>query len=183
MDLILLQPGDPDLLAGAEFSHLPDPAWRSDDLTPGNCVELVSVQHGIQQRMEADPSHGARTSAGPLVTEFSCVKYVDSASVRLYDYCLRAKPLGRDATSPTFIHILRNAGDKTSCVMSFTLRDAIVSQIELRTNPADTPTEQFRISFTEILWSYRVQLAEGEPPRKVTAGWSLVRKRPIAQFT
>ena len=45
------------------------------------------------------------------------------------------------------------------------------------------PTEQFKLNFTEILWTYNVQLADMKTLGKVTTGWSLAHNRPIAQFT
>lgn len=169
MDLILLQPGDQALFptggdAGAGHSGLAN---------PGQCIELVSLHQGMKQQVTTDVSNSARTSGRPVITEFTCVKYVDKVSVKLYDYCLRAQPIGKDKDA-TYIYIMRTSGDKTVPIMTFALRDALVSEIQFQTHPDDMPTEQFKLNFTEVVWRH-----ESGP----ASGWSLARNRPIAQFT
>jgi type VI secretion system secreted protein Hcp len=167
MDLILLRPGDPALFPGGES------AAGSAGADPGQCIELVSLHQGMKQQVTTDVSNSARTSGRPIISEFTCVKYVDKVSVKLYDYCLRAKPIGEGKERPTYIYVARNSGDKTATIMTIALRDAIVSEIQLQTHPNDMPTEQFKLNFTEILWTFGSQ----------TSGWSLARNRPIGQFT
>ena len=168
MDLILLRPGDPALFPGDDrpaVAAIPE---------AGQCIELVSLHQGMKQQVTTDVSNSARTSGRPIVSEFTCVKYVDKVSVKLYDYCLRAKPLGEGKDRPTILYIARNSGADATMIMTFALRDAIVSEIQFQSHPNDMPTEQFKLNFTEILWSYGSEAA---------AGWSLARNRPIAQFT
>ena len=169
MDLILLRPGDPALFPGGDGI-----AADGAVTDPGQCIELISLHQGMKQQVTTDVSNSARTSGRPIITEFTCVKYVDKTSAKLYDYCLRAKPIGQDKEHPTYLYIMRNSGDMTANIMTFALRDAIVSEIQFQTHPDDMPTEQFKLNFTEILWSFESQPA---------AGWSLARNRPIGQFS
>ncbi|MEX0142097.1 hypothetical protein D3C85_396560 [compost metagenome] len=188
MDLILLEPGNGELV----FGKTPDGGnggidaiWRDAAALQGMgpCIELVSLHQGMKQQITTDVSNSARTSGRPVITEFTCVKYVDRISVNLYDLCLRAKPLGTGTDQPTKLHIARNSGDKTASIMTIWLRDAIISEIQLQTHPDDMPTEQFKLNFTEILWSHSVQQADGKPGPQHTTGWSLARNRPIGAFT
>lgn len=190
MDLILLEPGNGELVFGktpdgSGGGSLVDASWRDSGALQylGPCIELVSLHQGMQQQMTMDVSNSARTSGRPVIKEFTCVKYVDRTSVNLYDLCLRAKPLGTGADQPTRLYIARNSGDKTSNIITILLRDALISEIELQTHPDDMPTEQFKLSFTEILWTYSVQLADGKPAVQHSTGWSLARNRPIGAFT
>jgi type VI secretion system secreted protein Hcp len=192
MDLILLEPGDAPTVFGAGDTNdwetggsLIDNVWRDADVLKnlGQCMELVSLHQGMKQQMTTDVSNSARTSGRPVITEFTCVKYVDKTSVKLYDMCLRALPLGAGKDKPTKLYIARNSGDKTANLMTIWLRDAMISEIQLQTHPDDMPTEQFKISFTEILWHFTVQLASTKILGKKTAGWSLARNRPITEFT
>ena len=104
MDLILLQPGDPKVFPSAngwdKGGSLIDNTWRDPDLKLGQCIELVSVHQGMKQQTTTDVSNSARTSGRPVITEFTCVKYVDKTSVKLYDYCLRAETIGKDKGAP-----------------------------------------------------------------------------------
>ncbi len=189
MDLILLQPGDSQVFSGAndweQGGSLIDGRFGGVDpsLKLGQYIELVSTHQGMKQQVTTDVSNSARTSGRPIITEFTCVKYVDKTSVKLYDYCLRAQTLGEGKDKPSFIYILRSSGNKTANIITFALRDALISEIQFQSHPDDMPTEQFKLNFTEILWSYNVQQAEMKTLGKITAGWSLVHNRPITQFT
>jgi type VI secretion system secreted protein Hcp len=191
MDLILLEPGDTNAVFGTEKNDwgtggsLIDDQWRDKDALNGigQCLELVSMHQGMKQQMTTDVSNSARTSGRPIITEFTCVKYVDKTSVKLYDMALRAQPLGADKTQPTKLYIARNSGDQTANIMTIWLRDAMISEIQLQTHPDDMPTEQFKLNFTEILWFYTVQLADTKILGKRASGWSLARNRPITAFT
>lgn len=188
MDLILLQPGDSTIFGGGNpgangGSSYIDNTWRDKVLDLGPCIELVSIHQGMKQQVTTDVSNAARTSGRPIITEFTCVKYVDMTSVKFYDYCLRAEPLGKGADKPTMLYIGRNSGDATANIMTFALRDAIISEIQFQSHPDDMPTEQFKLNFTEILWTYTVQLPNMKANGNVKAGWSLMRNRPIGDFT
>jgi len=187
MDLILLQPGDDAIfggkLPGANGNTGIDNTWRDKVLDLGPCLELVSVHQGMKQQVTTDVSNLARTSGRPIITEFTCVKYVDKTSVKFYDYCLRAQPLGKGPKQPTMLYIGRNSGTETANIMTFALRDAIITEIQFQSHPDDMPTEQFKLNFTEILWTYTVQLPDTSSGGNMKAGWSLLRNRPIGDFT
>ncbi|HKQ30694.1 MAG TPA: type VI secretion system tube protein Hcp [Burkholderiales bacterium] len=194
MDLILLQPGDDSIFGGDNnwdsggslIDSEGEDIYKLDESVGekfGKCFELVSVHQGMRQQVTTDVSNSARTSGRPIITEFTCVKYVDKTSVKLYEYCLRAQPLGKDADNPTMIYILRNSGDRTTNIMTFALRDAIVSEVQFQSHPDDMPTEQFKLNFTEILWKYTVQTANTGHTGVMTSGWSLARNRFIGTFS
>ena len=191
MDLILLEPGDSAALFGndtgdwAAGGSLIDPVWRDAHglKNLGPCFELVSMHQGMKQQVTTDVSNSARTSGRPVITEFTCVKYVDKTSVKLYDMCLRAQPLGVGLQQPTKLYIARNSGDKTANIMTVLLRDALISEIQFQTHPNDMPTEQFKLNFTEILWEYSTPIGDTRTPGKTMSGWSLARNRPITAFT
>jgi type VI secretion system secreted protein Hcp len=192
MDLILLQPGTEDVFGGtknaqwAEGGNLIDgdgpSKWRQDILKFAErpCIQLVSVHQGMKQQMTTDVSNSARTSGRPVITEFTCVKYVDETSVKFFEYCLRAEPLDIDVAKPTKIYICRNSGDQTANILTISLRNAMLTEIQFQSHPDDMPTEQFKLNFTEIIWDYTVQLANGRSLAGVkSAGWSIARNRPI----
>lgn len=203
MDLVLLQPGDSTLfnkqLGGPNSwkkgGTLINPSLSSDKawgksmsgfkmFKPDECIELVSVHQGMKQQMTTDVSNSARTSGRPVITEFTCVKYVDRTSAKFYDYCLRALPIGAGADKPTMIYVCRNSGTEMANIMTFQLRNAMISEIQFQTHPNDMPTEQFKLNFVEVIWTYNVQLSDTESGGKVSAGWSLARNGPIGgEFT
>jgi type VI secretion system secreted protein Hcp len=187
MDLILLQPGNQEMMGGdTSFSNtgnLIDNQWKNSVLDLGQCIELVSIQQGIKQQVTTDISNSARTSGRPMITELTLVKYVDKTSVNLYEYCLCAKPIGKGPEQPTKLYIMRNSGDKMTNIITIFLRDAIISEIQLQSHPDDMPTEQFKLNFTEILWTYTQQEADTSTEKSLTTGWSIARNQPIHKFT
>ncbi|GAB3347271.1 Hcp family type VI secretion system effector [Lysobacter tyrosinilyticus] len=192
MDLILLQPGNKTIFGGDDTNSWAadaapgGPAYGLDDPIAkqfGHCIELVSVHQGVKQQVTTDVSNSARTSGRPIITDFTCVKYVDKTSVKFYELCLRAEPLGKGKDQPTKIHILRNFGDKTANILSFHLRDALISEIQFQSHSDDMPTEQFKLNFTEILWESTVQSADAARAGIESSGWSLARNRVIGSFT
>lgn len=204
MDLILLEPGDPksvglgdngwetggSLIDGeASSTDLPWEKFNEgNEVTKfpfdgKNCVELVSVNQGMKQQVTTDVSNSARTSGRPIITDFTCVKYVDKATVKFNELYLRAKPLGKGKDQPTKIYILRNSGDRIANILTICLRDALISEIQFQSHPDDMPTEQFKLNFTEILWTYNVQKADTGNGGHFHAGWSISRNRPIGAFT
>lgn len=183
MDMILLQPGDPDIL-GRDPSDAP--AWPRDSqpleggLDPTRSLELISISQGMKQQMTTDVSNSARSSGRPIITDFTCRKYVSQHSPRFYDCCLRASPLGLGAMQPTLIYVLRSQdGTPPTPVMVFSLRDAVISEIQLQSEAVDMPIEQFKLNFTEILWRYTLDARAGP----ISTGWSLAHNRPIGGFT
>lgn len=59
------------------------------------------------------------------------------------------------------LYIARHSGDKTANIITIALRDALITEIQLQSQSDDMPTEQFKLSFTEILWTYSLQQADG----------------------
>lgn len=195
MDLILLEPGDPSIFGGANTgwatggSRIDSDSSSTAGLvnphtkTPiGQCIELVSVHQGMKQQLTTDVSSQARTSGRPIITEFTCVKYVDKTSVKFYEYCLQAKSLG-SKDSPTHIYIFRNSGDKTFNIMTFALCDALISEIQFQSHPDDMPTEQFKLNFTAILWQYSVAKADTTNIGSIETGWSIAKNKVIQTFS
>ena len=199
MDLILLQFGvdnfaKPDEnLGGKPGASLIDGAEGPDDwkglvnaasgFNWKNCVELVSINQGIQQQVTTDVSNSARTSGRPIISDFTCVKYVDVTSPKMYDYCLRAKPLDNDKGCPTTIYVLRNSGDQLNVIMRFELRLAMISEIQFQSHPNDMATEQFKLNFTEIAWHHQCQGPGVSNQGFSAAAWSIAKNRPIGSLS
>lgn len=200
MDLILLQFGvadftkSDDSLGGTTGASLIDgadgPDWSAINnegangtFDHNNCVELVSINQGIQQQVTTDVSNSSRTSGRPIISDFTCVKYVDVTSPKMYDYCLRAKPLDNETSEPTTIYVLRNSGDQLNIIMRFELRLAMISEIQFQSHPNDMATEQFKLNFTEIAWHHQVQGAGVTNKGFSASAWSIAKNRPIGSLS
>ena len=192
MDLILLEPGEVEIFFGSKQSAakwdgggslIPAGAVNVSTGNIGPCIEVISISQGMKQQVTTDVSNSARTSGRPVITEFTCVKYVDKSSVYMYKNCLSANCIGSKA-NPTKIHILRNTGEKATGIITFELRDALISEIHFQSHPNDMPTEQFKLNFTEILWHYNIQTPDAKSSiGKIATGWSIARNQSIGQFS
>lgn len=200
MDLILLQFGASDILSrepnldGTGIGSMIDgeggPDWQGMTANAGGaffdgkkCIELVSISQGIKQQVTTDLSNNARTSGRPVISEFTCVKYTDSTSPKMFDHCLRAKLLDEPEDLPTMIWILRNSGDQLNIIMRFELKLALISEIHFQSHPNDMPTEQFTLNFTEIGWFHQIQGSAMTNGGTTGAAWSIAANRPIAKLT
>lgn len=180
MDLILLTPGTSELYPLITAPTLPAglPAAWAGLIDTAHCMQLHSLHQGMNQQVLSDPSNPTRTAGRPVVAEFSCTRTSDRLSVLLYDYCLRAQPLGSGADQPTLLHVLSGIGTPSAQLLTCSLRDALVSEINYESQPDGTLADAFKLCFSEIIWTWRTA-TEGN----VTSGWSVTRNRPIAQFT
>jgi type VI secretion system secreted protein Hcp len=183
MDLILLQPGDQSIFSGSDSTLIDNSRFDTGAGPTGYCIELVSLHQGMKQQVTTDVSNQARTSGRPVITEFTLVKYVDKTSVKLYDYCLRAALIGSGQAAPSIIYIARNSGDKTANIITIQLKDALISEIQLQTHPDDMPTEQFKLNFTEIIWTYTVQQNDMKRQGSLSTGWSISKNMPIGALS
>lgn len=200
MDLILLQFGRDGITSGEKNTDgtgtgtLIDgeagPDWLGVTQQVGSvafngakCVELVSISQLIKQQVTTDVSNNSRTSGRPIISDFTCVKYTDFTSPKMYDFCLRARLLDDVGTDPTVLWVLRNSGDQLNVVMGIELRQALISEIHFQSHPNDMPTEQFKLNFTEIGWHHQVQGAAITNAGFSAAAWSIAKNRPIAALS
>ncbi len=189
MDLVLLKPGNPDIVSGGEIkgggSRIDGKVnkFGADDALT-NSIELMSYHYAMKQQMTTDVSNSARTSGRPSLTDITCIKYYDKTSTTLYKQCLTATPLDDGSPdNPTRLFLLRNAPgeseeDNIANIMTIEMRNVIVSSIECQSHPNDMPTEQVTLNFTDIQWTYSAQDVNAQIIGSKVANWSVARNRP-----
>ncbi|MEM7358185.1 MAG: type VI secretion system tube protein Hcp [Pseudomonadota bacterium] len=191
MDLVLLQPGNPDIIseAGEGGSLIAGTVNNIDGVNLEGCVELLSYHYSMKQQMTTDVSNSARTSGRPDLTDITCVKYYDKTSTAFYKHCLIGKPIDvATKTPPTKLFLLRNApgeddNSTIANIMTIEMQNVIISSIECQSHPNDMATEQFTLNFTDIQWTYSAQLSDAEIKGVKVANWSVARNRPLALQT
>lgn len=172
MDIILLQPGDPDIVdspANPRIDGLPAAVIGGFD--PGLCVQLIA----FGQELKASAS-----ATAPPAAAFTVIKPVDALSVKLYEFCLRNRPLGLGRDCPSYLHRVRTGDGPGALMFSVALRDAVITDIQLQSQADGSTTERLTLNPSEMLWTYYDQALGGEPLR---TGWSTLRNGPIASFT
>jgi type VI secretion system secreted protein Hcp len=166
MDIILLQPGEPEIVYPPAVPRIEGlPAAVIGGFDPGLCVPLI----GFGQDLRAPAP-----ATAPPVTTFTVVKPVDALSVKLYEFCLRAKPLGEGRERPSYLHRVSNGG----LMLTVALRDAAIADIQLQTQADGSPVERLTLAPSEMLWTYYFNGGE-----TLHTGWSTLLKGPIASFT
>jgi type VI secretion system secreted protein Hcp len=165
MDIILLQPGEPDLVYPPTIPRIDGlPAAVIGGFDPELCVPLIAFGQDLKAPASA---------TAPPAAAFTVVKPVDALSVKLYEFCLRAKPLGEGRERPTYLHRVSNG------VLMFTvaLRDAAITDIQLQGQADGSTVERLTLNPTEMLWTYY------RGAGTLHTGWSTLLKEPIASFT
>jgi type VI secretion system secreted protein Hcp len=165
MDIILLQPGEPDLVYPPAVPRIDGlPAAAIGGFDPELCVPLIAFGQDLKAPASA---------TAPPAAAFTVVKPVDALSVKLYEFCLRAKPLGEGRERPTYLHRVSNG------VLMFTvaLRDAAITDIQLQGQADGSTVERLTLNPTEMLWTYYSGAGT------LHTGWSTLLKEPIASFT
>lgn len=166
MDIILLQPGDPDIVyapANPRIDGLPAAVIGGFD--PRLCIQLTAFGQDLKAPASA---------TAPPATTFTLVKPVDILSVKLYEFCLRARPLGAGHDRPTWLYRVNNG----ALALSIALRDAVIADIQLQGQADGSTVERLTLAPTEMLWTYY------EPTGgTLHTGWSTLQNRPIASFT
>lgn len=165
MDIILLQPGEPEIIARWAIPKLDGmPAAVPGGFDASLCVQLTAFGQDLK----------APISSAPPVAAFTVIKPVDALSVKLYEFCLRAKPLGVGRMQPTYLH--RVSGGVLA--LSIALREAVITDIQLQTQPDGSTVERVTLTPSEMLWTYY------EPNgQTLHSGWSVLHNQPIASFT
>lgn len=171
MDLFLLQPGDPDILYGCDRPQIAGLPPKDDIFDPSLCVPLISLSQTLKPQ----------TAGGAPTAEFTLVKPVDSLSVKLYEFCLEARPLGAGQMRPTYLHMFRGLGGPEPLAMMVSLRDALISGIALQSHPDGPATEVITLATPEVLWLYRLQ--DPTRPGTLRTGWSVSQNKPLMSFT
>jgi type VI secretion system secreted protein Hcp len=62
--------------------------------------------------------------------------------------------------------------------MTVSLRDALISGIQLQSRPDGPATELITLNVTEVLWLYRLQ-----DQGTLRTGWSVAQNKPLISFT
>jgi len=185
MDMNLFQPGDKEIFGGVpHWNGAPAPIdaqWQNLIPNPETCISLLTIQQAMSQLLATDPGNSARASGRPAIKDIGCSKVPDPISVRFYEYLLRAKPLGQGKAQPSNLYVIRNSGSGNASLLIISLRDALLSSMQLQTQADGNSTEQFSLNFTEVIWTHVSR--NGGAENRFTSGWSLVRNRPIALFT
>jgi len=165
MDIILLQPGEPDIVFAPDLPRIDGlPAAEIGGFDPSLCVPLTAF--GQDLKAPASPT-------APPATAFTVIKPVDVLSVKLYEFCLRALPLGAGHDRPSYLHRVSNG----VLVFSIALRDAAIADIQLQTQADGSIVERLTLAPSEMLWTHYTDHGV------LHTGWSTLRNGPIASFT
>jgi type VI secretion system secreted protein Hcp len=185
MNLILLQPGNPEIIFGG--TRYPQPLAEGVDLSETatqygidlqHCLPLVSFNQGLKQQLADNTTNPLKSVAG-----ITCTKYVDAYSVMFYDACMRGVKLGEGRERPTSIFMLGLIDSKVTTVLKLQLRDAVIGNIEMLGNTFTLPSDTFNLSFSEILWQSNILDNQGHVQGMLNIGWSILLNRPISSFS
>lgn len=131
-------------------------------------IECLSFSHAIAMQLTSDPSNRERTSGKPNVQDMTISKYMDQASPVLNQTCCEGKKIG-DAT----ITIGRNENGNVMTLMTYKLRDAMISSVSAASSGGDKPSETLTLNFTAIQWDYTSQKPDSTKEGTVSGTWDM----------
>ncbi len=166
MDIILLQPGDPDIVYTPAVPRIDGlPAGVIGGFDPRLCVPLTAFGQDLKAPASATT---------PPAAAFTLIKPVDALSVKLYEFCLRGLPLGQGRERPSWLHRVSDG----VLALSIALRDAVITDIQLQSQADGSTVERVTLTPSEMLWTYHIPMGG-----TLFTGWSTLQNRPIASFT
>jgi type VI secretion system secreted protein Hcp len=178
MTLILLQPGDIGIFGGER-------GWSSDGSPLANQLQEIVGDSGpafpllsSSQTIEAPPSSGTPLASPSLL----CTRLADRLSVILYSYCARKMLIGAGRDRPSTLFLAWNPVPGTFALMTYALHNATIESIAM-TSAGEAPTEQFTLTFDEVLYAYDTYSGVSPLPGATKLGWSYTMNQPIEQFS
>lgn len=141
----------------------------------GNCTidghtnEIILNSYGISVMlpMSGDPANTERTAGRPNFSEMNCSKMTDQSTPPLYAACAEGKKLG-DAV----IYIGRNENGKYMSLMTYTLTNAMISNINT-SGGGGMPSDSFSINYTKIKYEFTQQNPDSTKKGTADFGWDL----------
>ena len=178
MTLILLQPGDVEIFGG-------EGGWSGDgSALASQLLEIIGDSGptfpllSSSQTIEAPPSSGAPLASPNLV----CTRVSDRLSVILYSYCARKTPIGAGRDRPSTLFMAWNPAPGSFALMTYALDNATIESITMR-SAGDSPSEQFTLTFDEVIYTYDTYSGTNPLPSQTKLGWSYKTNQPIEQFS
>lgn len=109
-------------------------------------IELESAQCGVNRHIETATGRGANRSAGaPSLSEITCTKNLDKASVNIFKASLSGE--GKKCV----IDFCRTEGDKVEKYLTITLENTLISSYSISGHGGSgTPMESLSLNFTKI---------------------------------
>ena len=144
-------------------------SWFSKD----KALEILSFGFGVSQA-ETSGSGTTGASAGKAkFEEFSIEKFVDLASVPLYNACTAG------AHFPSIMLAIRKAGGTNLLYLQYIFRMVFVTGINWSGGGGEEPPkETIKFKFGAMGIQYISQKADGGEGTKLTASWSTTTNKP-----
>lgn len=131
-------------------------------------INLLSVSMGTGRHLTQPGASGRNREAGKAtVSEVSCMKELDEASVHLFQESV--KGLAVDAQ----LHFCTVQADKLQTYYEVTLKECMLSSFSQSTQGDGRPVENFSINYTDIEHKFIPYDTKGGGGAPVSAGYDL----------
>jgi type VI secretion system secreted protein Hcp len=130
-------------------------------------IELLSFSHSVAMQITGDVSQSERTSGRPNHQDFTVTKYLDQASPRMNEACSMGTPFGE-----VKITVGRNDGDAVVPLITYTLKNVIISSVSIGGGGGDMPVETLTMNYGHITWDFRAG-----KEANVRASWDLASNK------
>ena len=126
---------------------------------PGECtlpglegqIELLSFAHAVAMQVTGNSGHHERTEGRPIHQDFVVTKYLDRASPLLDEACCKGTVFGE-----VKITAGRNEGGSVTPLITYTLKNVIVSTVSASGGLGSAPVESLSMNYGHITWDFNL---------------------------
>jgi type VI secretion system secreted protein Hcp len=161
MDVIIFKPGDTDIKGECQVKGFE------------NQIECLSYNHGLSMQVTGDQSNTERTSGKPNHQDLTITKYLDLASIKLYEYLNKGQTLKQ-----CVLTIARNDAGTITPLIIYTMDNMVVSSISTGGGGMDKPVETVTLNYTAIKWEYKQQKSDVSQQGTGSTTWNLATNQP-----
>jgi len=135
-------------------------------------IELMAFSHGVSMQITGDQSNQKRTSGKPNHQDMSVTKYVDLSSCKLLAHCNAGT-----AIKDVKIYVLQNEEDKINAILTYEMKDVVISSISIGGGGGGKPTESVTLNYSQISWTYKPQMVNNQTKGQDAAKWNLATNK------
>ena len=159
---------------GFAFLKLEGIDGESQDQDYPDQIQLQSMSFGVSNAGSFGYGTGGGTGKANI-QDISCSKFVDKASVRLWQYCAT----GKHIPSAT-ITLLKQSDETKIDYYKYELTDVMITSYQKSASGGgDLPMESFSLAFAQIKTTYQPQGNTGDATGNVDFGWDLQKAAKV----
>lgn len=138
-----------------------------------DAIDILTWSWGVSVNAPSNPT--LPVVGRPTFNDIAFSAATSKASPTLMLTCAQGKHL---KSAVLYVWKTTRAGEQLQ-FFKITLNDVVITSFQQSGSSGTLPTEQFSLSFAQIVMEYRVQSADGTLGETVKTGWDVARNRQV----